>query len=803
MGTTVDPLTGQIIPVPGYPLMPAIDPIDDARWTRNVNWMSMPAMTGADEKFVGLVRVDNADYNLVALIASGNYTVDWGDGTVENISAGVTASHNYAWANAFLTDTSASLGYKQAMVVVTPQVGQQLTALNLNVKHPLGPSGATAVAAAKWLEMAISLPNCGASGLTIGVSAGMVSLNVFMEKAVVYNVGALTSLAYAFTNASSLRELYVSGISAVTTIANMCQLNSCLEKLIINDAASLTNANNLANNCPNIQELAINGVVGTYTAASVFSSCAGMIVAPDFDTSKISDASSMFSNGATLLRVPAYDFSSCTTFASMFVSCTSLQAVPRFKTTTALTSVSSMFSGCTALVYAPLIGDVTSAVTNWSSLFSNCDKLKFVPTYDMSAVTNVASMFSGCRLLLKVPPMNTANVTAFNSLFSGCVNLREFPTLNLASATTLNSMFQSCFQLRSVTLDLTTNNSCTASSLFLQCSALESVTITAAPKITDAGSMFGLCPRLHTITLPDLPQVASITSIFQSCLSLTNLTMGDAPLATNVSSIFQGCYNLSEIPMISSTAFTTCATAFASMSRLSEVPAWNVTSSTSFSNTFFLTGGLQRIGLLNIGATIDVSNQLLDAAAIAEIIGNLKPIMNGKTLTLTGNNGVDAAVTKTGIATTAKSLTINMANTSGLEVGMLATNATVWAGVSVTSSVSADTLTLTGHNIPDGTMVAFSALSTTTGVTIWTPYYVVNSTANTFQIALTPGGAPIDLTGTNATMTLRWFSKIASINTNVSITLDAPAPTTQTNQSISFRNLDTRLALCKGWTVTY
>lgn len=63
-----------------------------------------------------------------------------------------------------------------------------------------------------------------------------------------------------------------------------------------------------------------------------------------------------------------------------------------------------------------------------------------------------------------------------------------------------------------------------------------------------------------------------------------------------------------------------------------------------------------------------------------------------------------------------------------------------------------DTFTLNNHGLVNGQVVIFKTITTTTGFSINTPYYVVGATANTFQIALTPGGSAIALT-TNGSAT--------------------------------------------------
>jgi hypothetical protein len=81
------------------------------------------------------------------------------------------------------------------------------------------------------------------------------------------------------------------------------------------------------------------------------------------------------------------------------------------------------------------------------------------------------------------------------------------------------------------------------------------------------------------------------------------------------------------------------------------------------------------------------------------------------------------------------------------------------ACVQVAGDVLANTFTDTGdlvtdndHGLVDGMQVIFKTLVTTTGIAINTYYFVISATTNTFQVALTAGGAAIALT-TNGTGT--------------------------------------------------
>ena len=55
-----------------------------------------------------------------------------------------------------------------------------------------------------------------------------------------------------------------------------------------------------------------------------------------------------------------------------------------------------------------------------------------------------------------------------------------------------------------------------------------------------------------------------------------------------------------------------------------------------------------------------------------------------------------------------------------------------------------------GHGMQNGDIIYFPAITSTTGIVVNTPYYVIGVTATTLQVAATPGGAALPLT-TNGT----------------------------------------------------
>ena len=70
----------------------------------------------------------------------------------------------------------------------------------------------------------------------------------------------------------------------------------------------------------------------------------------------------------------------------------------------------------------------------------------------------------------------------------------------------------------------------------------------------------------------------------------------------------------------------------------------------------------------------------------------------------------------------------------------------------IAADVTANTLTSSGHGLANTNRVILSTANTETipaGLNITTVYFVVGSTTDTFQLALTSGGAAIDITAGN------------------------------------------------------
>lgn len=84
--------------------------------------------------------------------------------------------------------------------------------------------------------------------------------------------------------------------------------------------------------------------------------------------------------------------------------------------------------------------------------------------------------------------------------------------------------------------------------------------------------------------------------------------------------------------------------------------------------------------------------------------------------------------------------------------------------VAVTTDLTTDLVTLTAHGFVADEPISFPSLTTAAPLVINTTYYVsaTSLTANSFKVALTPGGTPIDLTQTGSGTVTRTLSRIAA-----------------------------------------
>lgn len=125
---------------------------------------SHPELKNGDQKIIAVLFVSK-DKNNIALSAKNRFTVDWGDGVIQNFKSGDVATHSYDFDN--LTVIPNADGFKEVTVKISPQNRYNLTEINFD---PARESATTdLVSSALWVKIDGSLPNLCSSTLSQGV----------------------------------------------------------------------------------------------------------------------------------------------------------------------------------------------------------------------------------------------------------------------------------------------------------------------------------------------------------------------------------------------------------------------------------------------------------------------------------------------------------------------------------------------------------------------------------------------------------------------------------------------------------
>ena len=345
---------------------------------------------------------------------------------------------------ALTNDGSATLlPYKIATVTITPQAGQNLTSVNLFVKH--NQSGLVNSYSTGWLDIAVA----GASITTLAIgSAATTVRHMWLEQVKLNQLGAITSFAGLFGGCYALRNVVTA--SSITTVTNMSAMFS---------------------NCYALTSVPLFNTAAVTTMSNMFSGCTVLTSVPLFNTAAVTNMSNMFSTCYVLTSVPLFNTAAVTNMNYMFSGCNALTSVPLFNTA-AVTDMSYMFRTCYMLTSVPLFN--TAAVTNMSNMFFGCFKLTSVPLFNTAAVTNMSNMFNNCFMLTSVPLFNTAAVTDMNSMFRSCYTLISVPLFNTAAVTNMSNMFNTCYALTSVPALVTTavTSSANFTAMFASCASL-------------------------------------------------------------------------------------------------------------------------------------------------------------------------------------------------------------------------------------------------------------------------------------------------------------------------------------------
>lgn len=731
-----------------------------------------------DQKIVMLVAVSSDDSNFLAFsvtTSSGNFSVNWGDGTTETFASTAQAQRNYIFdsVSGAITDR-----FKQVLVTITPVVsGQTLTVFTLNTRHTA--AATNNVYSQPVLEMYICCPNL----VSLNIVSAAITSPVYTRK-IRYinfvNTGSVTSFANILRNMVSLERVDIDRTAAITTMASMFSTCTALKKVTFSSNTVLSSLT---------------------TVASMFINCYSLVNAPLFDTRTVTNMNSMFAGCNNLLNIPMYDTRSVTDMGTMFQNCVSLETIPVLNTIS-VTTTASMFQNCYSLVSAPSLD--TRNVTAMNSMFVNCYSLVNVPLYNTIKVTNMSFMFQSCYSLVNVPLFNTAAATLMTSMFNACQSLTTVPLFNTQVVTSMANMFLNCPSLITVPL-FNTQAVTSMAGMFQGCFSLISVPPFNTASVTTMDSMFLTCYSLVTIPPFNTSNVTIMANMFNQCFTLTSIPSAlNTAKVTAPNGMFSSCYNLITIPTLNLSAATTMDNLFNNCYSLASVPALNVGAALTFNTTFASCFSLASINIYNSRYTISFLNNKLSKAALETIFTNLSTSAPNavRTITITDNWGALSAIGPYNGIPANGSRVISLSNTTNLSAGMqVAGNGSVLtSGRPVTLSATGNVVNLSAHGLSNGDEVAFTTLTTTTSILSNTIYCVLNAAADTFQLAISGSSVPLTI-NPSGTGIIKYNSTIESITANTGITVTRPMSGNGLAQQLTFRQLQTYRAVLKGYAI--
>ena len=300
-------------------------------WVRPADWLEIDSLVNVgDEKFVGLHLITE-DSNFLALSATSDYTVDWGDGLVENFASGIVAYHSHDWVDFVGTDSVK--GYRQAIVTVTPQVAGTFTNINLQRKHNqpgLSPySGG-------WIDIVMSAPNM--TSIDIGDTTIFLT---YLEKFVFKGDHLITNMTSMFEGCSSLQSVPLFNTASVTNMTSMFKNCSYLQSVPLFDTSLAPNMSSMFEGCSSLQSVPLFNTASVTSMSYMFKNCSSLQSVPLFNTASVVYMSHTFRNCPSLLSVPLFDISSVAAISYAFYQSPSIQ-----KGALAGTKTTISYSGC-------------------------------------------------------------------------------------------------------------------------------------------------------------------------------------------------------------------------------------------------------------------------------------------------------------------------------------------------------------------------------------------------------------------------------------------------------------------------
>ena len=572
------------------PIKPSVTNTWDTSWTKPADWLDISSV-GNNE--INLLVTDGTGIAFATtLIASGTYSIDWGDGTIEtNRASGTIYQHQYTYGSG----SASSIGSLYKIKIYNASTN--ITGWSVS-RHTY--TNRTQYLAILW---------------------------------VVFGTVNLTTCVNLFTATNA----YCTILQKVTLPVSCTTIASYQYSFY---------------QCYSLQSVDLPTVWGPCTTVyAMFHSCYSLtsVIIPS-NWGSIITAFYMFINcySLTTITLPTSWGSSMTNIGAMFQNCYSLTYITLPTSWGSITQSGYLFTSCNGLKYIN-IPSVWGIIQVTEYMFGYCTGLtKINLPITWGSITNIQYMFEGCISLLEINlPTSWGNVTNVTRMLRGCASLTKLTLPSLwGSVNTVYGFLSYNIGIANLTLPTSWGLITDISSLFHQMNGLTNVTLpTTWGTVYTINGLFTNCYQLESVTLPSTQfnSMNACSNVFGGCYSLKNVVnldkMGSTTTQTEMGQVLQDCEFYSSAVNISAR--------LASFGMYGTVA--NVLDVTSIR---FTNGANSLFNTSYYPATypyhVNVSYTSLDATALNNLFGDL-PTLVGKTINITGCPG--AATCTRSIAT--------------------------------------------------------------------------------------------------------------------------------------------------------
>ena len=311
--------------------------VPNTGWARPAGWLTLPTITSADTKIIGLVAIYETEENAVSIQAgsgtSQNYNIDWGDGTSQTGTSSTvyTKRYDYASVSSIILKDDFGYNYKQIIVTITNNSGT-VTLWNLGASITQGGSN-------NWLDISYSW----ASDFYFGARYAPYLQRLQIFKATITGnrnqflelLSSLRSLRWDNVTYSSVTSAtgylgYIGNIDRIdfsftpavlaTSFFQYSRMRA-LNNLVFSGTTTITNMFFQST----IEEIGTIDLTATQTATQAFYGCSTLSKLGTLTTPALVTISNMFFNCIKLKEIV---FTSCATVAtttSAFGTCLSLR----------------------------------------------------------------------------------------------------------------------------------------------------------------------------------------------------------------------------------------------------------------------------------------------------------------------------------------------------------------------------------------------------------------------------------------------------------------------------------------------